>query len=43
MTIKVPAMGDMTTHTEQKIGAILTLVEEVEKRLSYGNQTDPLL
>jgi hypothetical protein len=31
MTIKVPAMGDMTTHTEQKIGAILTLVEEVEK------------
>lgn len=31
MTIKVPAMGDMTTHTEQKIGAVLTLVEEVEK------------
>jgi len=31
MTIKVPAMGDMTTHTEQKIGAILTVVEEVEK------------
>ena len=31
MTIKVPAMGDMTTHTEQKIGAILTLLEEVEK------------
>ena len=31
MTIKVPAMGDMTTHSEQKIGAVLTLVEEVEK------------
>ncbi|HPV88018.1 MAG TPA: DUF6263 family protein [Bacteroidales bacterium] len=31
MTVMIPMMGEMTTQTDQIVGAVLTLVEEVEK------------